>query len=111
MKIALYRSPSQGRSRMSRSRPGFNQIQLGDELLVYARPTSASQARSDRADAGERLLEVDEENLHLVIQIGSRFQQDHPDVPVIFNKGRFLVVNVDPNTAKTLAPPSGSCCY
>jgi Peptidase family M28 len=110
MEVALYRTPSQGSTRVSRSRPGFNQIQLGNELLVYAR--GSQQRSANGADGlGERLLDVEEDDLHLVIQIGNRFQQDHPEIPIVLNKGRFLVVNVDPSTAKKLEPSAESCCY
>ena len=90
--------------------PGFNQIQLGDELLVYERTSGARVSRSAAERApGERILDVEEDNLHLVVQIGSRFQQDHPDIPVIVNKGRYLIVNVDPGTAENLARRSETC--
>ena len=32
--------------------------------------------------------------LYLVTQVGSSFQRDYPDVPVVVEKGRYLVVDV-----------------
>lgn len=113
MKIDLYRTSSQAAARSSRSMPGFNQIQLGDELIVYARTSVAGAVQSRSAVAnierGERLTNMEEDNLHLVVQIGSRFQQDYPEIPVIVNKGRYLIVNVDPNTAKEIVSRSETC--
>jgi hypothetical protein len=39
---------------------------------------------------------------HLVVQKGRLFQQAHPDVPVLLDKGRYLVVDLDPERAKVL---------
>jgi hypothetical protein len=36
------------------------------------------------------------ERLQLVTQNGGLFQADHPDVPVLVNKGRYLVVDLEP---------------
>jgi hypothetical protein len=52
MKVALYRSRSQARTRSSRTMPGFKQTQLGDQLLVYERGSSANQLRSAAEDVG-----------------------------------------------------------
>lgn len=40
------------------------------------------------------------ERLHMVVQKGRLFQQEHPDVPVLLDKGRYLVVDLDPRKAK-----------
>jgi Zn-dependent M28 family amino/carboxypeptidase len=36
----------------------------------------------------------------MVVQKGRLFQQEHPDVPVLLDKGRYLVVDLDPRKAK-----------
>lgn len=50
------------------------------------------------------------EELHLVIQLGRLFQQEHPEVRVIADRGRFLVVALDPQTARRL-PERDEVCY
>jgi Zn-dependent M28 family amino/carboxypeptidase len=40
------------------------------------------------------------ERLHMVVQKGRLFQQEHPEVPVLLDKGRYLVVDLDPRKAK-----------
>jgi len=108
MKIALHRIPSGAANRSSRSIPGFNQIQLGDELLVYTRGASTSE-RAPNITLEKPLVQTEEGNLHLVVQIGSRFQQEHPEVPIVVNKGRYLIANIDPDTANKLAQTAASC--
>lgn len=38
--------------------------------------------------------------LHMVVQKGRLFQQEHPEVTVLLDKGRYLVVDLDPQKAK-----------
>lgn len=40
--------------------------------------------------------------LHMVVQKGRLFQQEHPEVPVLLDKGRYLVVELDRRKAKQL---------
>jgi Zn-dependent M28 family amino/carboxypeptidase len=46
--------------------------------------------------------------LHLVVQVGNRFQAEHPDVPVLYSKGRYLLVDLDPASA---AARARDACY
>lgn len=59
--------------------------------------------------AGQRTLQLQEhpasvkrENLYLVVQKGRLFQQEHPEVPVILDRRRFLLVELDPKRAHRL---------
>lgn len=38
----------------------------------------------------------------MVVQKGRLFQQQHPDVPVLLDKGRYLVVDLDARKARKL---------
>ncbi|MGA7733365.1 MAG: M28 family metallopeptidase [Chloroflexia bacterium] len=44
-----------------------------------------------------------------MIQIGSLFQQKHPEVPIVLNKGRYLVVDLDPTLAHELLAEEEGC--
>jgi Zn-dependent M28 family amino/carboxypeptidase len=65
------------------------------------------------AGRGTRLMErredVAREQLHVVVQHGRLFQQHHPDVHVIHDRGRFLLVKLDPERAGTLARTNETC--
>jgi Zn-dependent M28 family amino/carboxypeptidase len=43
------------------------------------------------------------------VQKGRLFQQEHPDVPVLLDKGRYLVVDLDPRKAKKWDPGHRPC--
>ncbi len=75
---------------------------LGDVLVVR------TPAGSEGAEPARRLL-VPERRLHLVTQIARLFQEDHPDVRVVVDKGRYLVVEFDPDTATLADGPHASC--
>ncbi|MEX5256821.1 M28 family metallopeptidase [Kocuria arenosa] len=77
---------------------------LGNTLLVTGAPAQLERARAGRAPA-ER-IEVPAARLHLVIQNGRQFQQGHPEVPVLVDRGRYLVVDLDPAEAGRLVEPS-----
>ncbi|MGK5169309.1 M20/M25/M40 family metallo-hydrolase [Geodermatophilus sp. CPCC 205761] len=82
---------------------------LGDEVVVTgdAPPADAGEApRAGRvhvhaADAAERLF--------LVTQNGRLFQTEHPDVPVLVDTGRNLVVDLEPAAAERLGTGDGVC--
>jgi hypothetical protein len=48
------------------------------------------------------------QRLHLVGQVGHGFEAEHPDVSVLYRKGRYLIVDVDPATAALM---SHRACY
>jgi Zn-dependent M28 family amino/carboxypeptidase len=47
--------------------------------------------------------------MHIVVQNGRLFQQEHPEVPVILDRGRFLLVELDPDRARRLGRKSPTC--
>ena len=83
---------------------------LGDVLVVRAPAGQGWQfpTHGETADSGRRLL-VPEQRLHVVCQIGRFFQADHPDVRVVVDKGRYLVVDVDPAMPSLGSGPHASC--
>jgi Zn-dependent M28 family amino/carboxypeptidase len=86
---------------------GASWVQFGNELLLY---TDDNQWEGLVGRAGQRTLQLQEhpetlkrENMHLIVQKGRLFQQERPEVPVIVDHGRFLLVELDPNRAQQLA--------
>ena len=77
---------------------------LGDTLLVTGAPAQLERTAAGRAPA-ER-IGVPAARLHLVIQNGRQFQQTHPEVPVLVDRGRYLVVDLDPAEAGRIVEPS-----
>jgi len=65
------------------------------------------------ASRGALLTRRDEavarEQLHFVVQNGRLFQQHHPDVPVLHDRGRFLLVKIDPGRARALNAEGETC--
>lgn len=84
---------------------------LGDVLVVRTPASRAGQllTHGKTADSARRLF-VPEEHLHLVTQIARLFQEDHPEVRVVVDKGRYLVVEVDPGMP-SLADGLHASCY
>ncbi|MEX5263356.1 M20/M25/M40 family metallo-hydrolase [Kocuria sp. CPCC 205231] len=77
---------------------------LGHTLLVTGAPAQLERTAAGRAPA-ER-IGVPAARLHLVIQNGRQFQQAHPGVPVLIDRGRYLVVDLDPAEAGRFVEPS-----
>jgi Peptidase family M28 len=85
---------------------GASWMQFGNELLLY---TDDNQWEGLVGRAGQRTLQLQEypetlkrENMHLIVQKGRLFQQEHPEVPVIVDHGRFLLVELDPKRAQQI---------
>lgn len=71
-------------------------IRLGDRLLLLG--SAGSEADASRAGRdGVQVLHTARapEQLRLVVQTGRAFQRDHPDVSVVVDKGRYLIVEAD----------------
>ncbi|WP_458778701.1 M20/M25/M40 family metallo-hydrolase [Arthrobacter sp. D3-16] len=82
---------------------------LGDVLVVRSPVSQASHllARGGLADTAHRLY-VPERPLSLVIQTARLFQEDHPSVRVVVDKGRYLVVELGPDDRSAVAGPHAS---
>ena len=83
---------------------------LGEEILVSGRPTDVERTVVEIANVAPPVhATVASDRLQLVTQNGRLFQQEHPEVPVIAGKGRYLVVDLDPGEAKKLNVPYMPC--
>lgn len=83
---------------------GTRSIRFGDILFhLTGEPRWDGLAKSARQQGAalKRLPhDTPRERLHMVVQKGRLFQQEHPDVPVLLDKGRYLVVDLDRRNAK-----------
>ncbi len=85
---------------------------FGEDLVVFGPPPAW---RADAAAAEGRLARlsrrrrVPRERLHVVVQNGRLFQRLHPRVPVLLDRGRFLLVDLDPRRARQLGRGHPTC--
>jgi hypothetical protein len=115
MKLATYRVPPDARGARAdlAAPPGTSWAQFGDEVLIFAENTwwegLAERARQGAPQLQEHQATVEREHMHVVVQNGRLFQQEHPDVPVILDRGRFLLVELDPDRARRLDGENETC--
>src|SRR5437764_5325337 len=83
---------------------GTTTVRFGDVLFHLTEKSRWGGQAKTAVAAGARLERLPHatprERLHLVVQKGRLFQQEHPQVPVLLDKGRYLVVDLDPRDAK-----------
>jgi Zn-dependent M28 family amino/carboxypeptidase len=92
--------------------PGTSWVQFGRETLYYtdAAPDDRGAAPAGRgARPRSSDQDVAREQLHVVVQNGRTFQVEHPEVPIIHDRGRFLLVNLDPGKARELMEEAETC--
>jgi hypothetical protein len=86
--------------------PGFFWAQFGNTILLYGDETQWEEgtegARRSALDLREHPTRLNKEHLHLVVQ-------EHPHVPVILDKGRLLLVELEADRARQLAEKSPTC--
>jgi Peptidase family M28 len=111
MKLAIYRVPPNARARRfdpTRS-AGVSWLRFGNEMLLCA-GEAQWKGLAERAKKAD--LEIRDHNapprkrMHIVVQNGQLFQQEHPKVPVLVDRGRFLLVELDPDRARRLGRTS-----
>jgi hypothetical protein len=67
------------------------------------RATAAAFSFRTLAGATEPGAPVDEGHLHLVVQEGSLFRRAHPKIPVLLDRGRHMLVALDPSQVSRIA--------
>ena len=96
--VALWRH-DEGFAAHERADSARLSLVFGREVLsVAAESTSVEPAGSERLARG-----LTPSRLHLVAQVGNRFEAEHPEVPVLYRKGRYLLVDIDPIDAASIA--------
>lgn len=87
---------------------GVSSITFGEDVVYFGIGTSWDQFRDGAGRARARLAfrehpeAIQRENLHVVVQKGRLFQFEHPEVSVLVDKGRFLLVDLEPKDASKL---------
>jgi hypothetical protein len=115
MKLATYDIPTDARREQFNSAlsPGTSWAQFGDKVLLYADDTAWEEIAQRTERSALRLQEypaaVNRDHLHIVVQNGRLFQQEQPDVPVIVDRGRILLVALEPERVRQLDEKSTTC--
>jgi len=88
-------------------------VQFGDRVLIYAANSAWSNVTRRAERHGMRLEQyprtVRKGDLHLVVQKGRLFQHEYPDVPVLLDKGRYLVVELSAEEVKRIGARREPC--
>jgi Peptidase family M28 len=84
---------------------GLAWTMLGEVLVVSGSAARVQQFVTTAGAAPPRPCAVPRQHLRLITQIGRLFQEEHPEVPVIVDKGRYLVVAVEPGASELLDRP------
>ena len=115
MKLATYHllPDARGPRLHPRGLPCTSWAQFGDQVLLYADDT-AWEELAKRADRSALRLQeysapAKREHMHIVVQNGRLFQQEHPDVPVILDRGRILLVELEPERVRQFEEKSATC--
>ena len=90
-------------------------VRFGTDLLTYAANNRwsdvdarfSADSRNTRQNAGS----VRKSDMHLVVQKGRTFQQENPEIEVLFDKGRYLVVAVPPAKAEKMSQRKDVCFH
>src|SRR4051812_14987021 len=101
MWIQVIKDSAKARSRGGEPPPAGSWARFGDETLLLSEEAEGSASRAPARGASTRGRRVDasRDELHVVVQNGRLFQQLNPDVPVIHDRGRYLLVQVAPKRA------------
>ncbi len=113
MKLALFRFGKNSNSARSALPSTTSWAQFGDEVLLYgdeSKSVKLAVPESRRA----RQLRVDSiplkpAQMYVVVQNGRMFQQENPKVPVLLDRGRYLLVKLDSKRAMRLKDASPTC--
>jgi hypothetical protein len=108
MKVATYRLTPETTGAPPDLPPEVSWARFGDELLLVSDETQGDALRE--WGPRERQTDVERENLHVVVQNGRLFQQENPEARVLLDRGRFLLVELDPDQAHRLED-KGETCY
>jgi hypothetical protein len=112
---AVQRSPNRrsDQSDLPPLAPGTSWARFGRETLLLNDDDEKFGMTSGRASRGARYprrqVNATRDQLHVVVQHGRLFQQQHPDIPVLHDRGRFLLVQIDPARARRLQSERETC--
>lgn len=115
MKLIIYKDRSDSRASKSEFRltasPNTVRVKFGNEIVeISADAATDISGVQGNESAPNRYLEIKQqvhENydaswVHLVLQKGRLFNQEYPDVPVLYDRGRFQLIAMAPDKAEQL---------
>ena len=115
MKLLIYRAEANKRDRaqhLPKAEPGTSSVRFGNDVLVFSSGPELRRAgalATKDADMAGGEIDVSKERMHVVVQNGRLFEQHHPEVRVIHERGRFLLVDIDPKKARKLSDENETC--
>lgn len=112
MKIFTYRMTNdvaRDRAAVPSLEPGMITARFGREMLRIAPEMQARVTPSCGAGMPKRNASASLDELHVIVQNGRQFRDHHPNVPVLHDRGRFLLVQLDRERARELARGSATC--
>ena len=108
MWIQIIEGTAAARGRGAGPAPEATWAQFGEETLLLSDEAEEPRGRARGAARGRR-VDASREELHVVVQNGRLFQQLNPDVPVIHDRGRYLLVQIAPERAQGLSGSHPTC--
>jgi hypothetical protein len=107
MKLYLAKKAAPSRSSRAAAAPETPWVRFGDETVFIGADEASPPARNARQLAPE--VSVSRKQLYVVVQNGRLFQQHNPRVPVLHDRGRYLLVKLDPRRAQALSGKHETC--
>ncbi|TYC58605.1 Zn-dependent exopeptidase M28 [Rhodobacterales bacterium] len=90
-------------------------VRFGDDVLTYSAndrwSNLESEFSSSQRNARQPTGTIGKAEMYLVVQKGRTFQLEHPDVEVIFDKGRYLVVRLTKAKARKMNKREDVCFH
>lgn len=112
MEISTYQILSDDVSRNNEQQelpPNTSTIRFGNDLLLYSDEIKKNAFGNTSPHLQSRHEDVSKKQLHVVVQNGRLFQQHYPNIPVFHDRGRFLLVKINPQEAEKLAEKGETC--
>lgn len=111
MKLATYRLTPDAPGPPLDLPPDASWARFGDEVLLVSDEAQwdTIAERAGRSALREYRASAEREHLHVVVQNGRLFEQEQPDVRVLLDRGRILLVELEPERARRLAESNETC--
>lgn len=111
MKLATYRLTPDAPGPPLDLPPDASWARFGDEVLLVSDEAQwdTIAERAGRSALREYRASAERGHLHVVVQNGRLFEQEQPDVQVLLDRGRILLVELEPERARQLAESNETC--
>ena len=111
MWIQVIKGTAGARGRSAEAPPTGLWARFGEETVLLSDEAEGPEGRADaRGSAAEGWrVDAERDEFYIVVQNGRLFQQLNPDVPVVHDRGRYLLVQIAPERARTLSTSHPTC--